>query len=104
MRDRQLQVLADPDRLQASGVTLAELRAATGDAVLVGGGGFVDTPNQRLPVQQAGAIQTAEDLSRTGDHQDRGDAPVRVGDVARVTDGFAAPIGNAIIDDGPASC
>ena len=99
-RDRQLQVLADPDRLQASGVTLAELRAATRDAVLVGGGGFVDTPNQRLPVQQAGAIQTAEDLSRTV-IKIAGDAPVRVGDVARVTDGFAAPIGNAIIDDGP---
>ncbi len=99
-RDRQLQVLADPDRLQASGVTLAELRAATGDAVLVGGGGFVDTPNQRLPVQQAGAIQTAEDLSRTV-IKIAGDAPVRVGDVAKVTDGFAAPIGNAIIDDGP---
>jgi CzcA family heavy metal efflux pump len=99
-RDRQLQVLADPDRLQASGVTLAELRAATGDAVLVGGGGFVDTPNQRLPVQQASAIQTSEDLANTV-IKIASDAPVRVGDVARVTDGFAAPIGNAIIDDGP---
>ena len=99
-RDRQLQVLADPDRLRAAGVTLAELRAATGDAVLVGGGGFVDTPNQRLAVQQAGAIQSADDLARTV-LKIAGDAPVRVGDVARVVDGFAAPIGNAIIDDGP---
>ena len=70
-RDRQLQVLVDPDRLQASGVTLAELRAATGDAVLVGGGGFVDTPNQRLPVQQAGAIQTAEGTEREDDSSPR---------------------------------
>jgi CzcA family heavy metal efflux pump len=99
-RDRQLQVLADPDRLRAAGVTLAELRAATGDAVLVGGGGFVDTPNQRLAVQQAGAIQNADDLARTV-VKIAGDAPVRVGDVARVVDGYAAPIGNAIIDDGP---
>ena len=30
---------------------------------------------------------------------DRGE--VRIGDVARVVEGFAAPIGNAIIDDGP---
>lgn len=37
-RDRQLQVLVDPDRLRASGVTLADVRAAAGDAVLVGGG------------------------------------------------------------------
>lgn len=99
-RDRQLQVLADPDRLNAAGVTLNELRLATGDAVLVGGGGFVDTPNQRLAVQQSGAIQTADDLACTV-IKIAGDAPVRIGDVARVTEGFAAPIGNAIIDDGP---
>ena len=99
-RDRLLQVLVDPDRLRAAGVTLAEVRAAAGDAVLVGGGGFVDTPNQRLAVQQAGTVQTAADL-RQAIVKQAGEAPVRIGDVARVVDGFAAPIGNAIIDDGP---
>lgn len=99
-RDRQLQVLVDPDRLRAAGVTLAEVRAAAGDAVLVGGGGFVDTPNQRLAVQQSGTVQSAADLARAIVKQ-AGEAPVRIGDVARVVDGFAAPIGNAIIDDGP---
>ncbi|MDB5689505.1 MAG: hypothetical protein JWL91_1381 [Sphingomonas bacterium] len=99
-RDRQLQVLADPDRLRAAGVTLNELRLATSDAVLVGGGGFIDTPNQRLAVQQAGSVQTADDLARTV-IKIAGDAPVRVGDVANVVEGHAAPIGNAIIDDGP---
>jgi CzcA family heavy metal efflux pump len=99
-RDRQLQVLVDPDRLRAAGVTLAEVRAAAGDAVLVGGGGFVDTPNQRLAVQQAGTVQTAADL-RQAIVKQAGEAPVRIGDVARVVDGFAAPIGNAIIDDSP---
>ncbi|HPU16523.1 MAG TPA: efflux RND transporter permease subunit, partial [Polymorphobacter sp.] len=99
-RDRQLQVLVDPDRLRAAGVTLAELRAAVGDAVLVGGGGFVDTPNQRLAVAQAAPIQTAADLGATIVKQ-AGGAPVLVRDVARVVDGFAAPIGNAIINDVP---
>lgn len=99
-RDRQLQVLVDPDRLRAAGVTLAEVRAAAGDAVLVGGGGFVDTANQRLAVQQTGTVQTAADLAQAIVKQ-AGEAPVRIGDVARVVDGFNAPIGNAIIDDGP---
>ncbi|MDB5683099.1 MAG: hypothetical protein JWM75_797 [Sphingomonas bacterium] len=100
LRDRQLQILVDPDRLRAAGVTLAELRAAAGDAVLVGGGGFVDTPTQRLAVQQTSAIQSSADLAQAVVKQS-GEAPIRIGDVARVVDGFAAPIGNAIIDDGP---
>ncbi|VVT07538.1 Acriflavin resistance protein [Sphingomonas aurantiaca] len=100
LRDRQLQILVDPDRLRAAGVTLAEVRAAAGDAVLIGGGGFVDTAQQRLAVQQTSAVQTAADLGAMIVKQS-GEAPVRIGDVARVVDGFAAPIGNAIIDDGP---
>lgn len=100
LRDRQLQILVDPDRLRAAGVTLAEVRTAAGDAVLVGGSGFVDTAQQRLAVQQTGAIRSSADLAQAVVKQS-GDAPVRIGDVARVVDGFAAPIGNAIIDDGP---
>ncbi|WP_298668123.1 efflux RND transporter permease subunit [uncultured Sphingomonas sp.] len=99
-RDRQLQVLVDPDTLRAAGVTLAEVRAAAGDAVLVGGGGFVDTPNQRLPLRQSGMVQDAAQLAQAIVRQG-GDAPVRIGDVARVVEDHGPPIGNAIIDDGP---
>jgi CzcA family heavy metal efflux pump len=99
-RDRQLQILVDPDRLRAAGVTLADVRAGAGDALLVGGGGFVDTAQQRLAVQQSGTVQNAADLAQAIVKQS-GEAPVRIGDVAHVVDGHAAPIGNAIIDDGP---
>jgi CzcA family heavy metal efflux pump len=99
-RDRQLQVLVDPDRLRAAGVTLAEVISAAGDAVVVGSGGFVDTPNQRIAVQQAGTVQHAGDLDQAIVKQS-GEAQIRIGDVARVVESYAPPIGNAIIDDGP---
>lgn len=99
-RDRQLQVLVDPARLAASGVTLAEVERAAGDAAVVGGGGFVDTPNQRLAVRHMSPVEAPEDLARTIVKLSGG-APIRLGDVATVTEGHAAPIGNAIINDGP---
>jgi CzcA family heavy metal efflux pump len=100
MRDRQLQVLVDPVRLNASGVTLAEVQRAAGDASVIASGGFVDTPNQRFAVRHLSPVETAADLSRTVIKLSN-NAPVRLGDVATVTEGFAAPIGGAIINDQP---
>lgn len=100
MRDRQLQVLVDPARLNASGITLAEVQRAAGDASVIASGGFVDTPNQRFAVRHLSPVETAADLSRTVIKLSN-NAPVRLGDVATVTEGFAAPIGSAIINDGP---
>lgn len=99
-RDRQLQVLVDPARLATAGVTLTEVQRAAGDAVVVTGGGFVDSPNQRLAVRQMSPIESPADLGRTVVKL-AGGAPLRISDVATVTEGHAAPIGNAIINDGP---
>ena len=99
-RDRQIQVLVDPDRLTAAGVTLTEVQRAAGDASVTTGGGFVDTPNQRLAVRHLPLVETPEDLARAIVKFDGG-APVRLGDVAKVTEGHSAPIGDAIINDRP---
>ena len=99
-RDRQLQVLVDPARLATAGVTLAEVQRAAGDASVSTGGGFVDTPNQRMAVRHMSPVVTPADLSRTVVKLANG-APIRLGDVARVTEGHAAPIGDAIINDKP---
>ena len=99
-RDRQLQVLVDPARLAAAGVTLAEVERAAGDAAVSTGGGFVDTPNQRLAVRHLSLIETPDDLARTVIKIVNG-AQIRLGDVATVTQGHAAPIGDAIINDKP---
>ncbi|MCU0915653.1 MAG: efflux RND transporter permease subunit [Planctomycetes bacterium] len=99
-RDRQLQVLVHPDRLRAHHVTLGQVQQAARDAVELAGGGFLDTPNQRLAVSHVSPIATAEDLAQVVVAYRNG-AALRLGDVAQVTEGFPAPIGDAIINDGP---
>jgi len=102
-RSRQLQVLVDPERLAAAGVTLEEVLRAAGDATAREAGGFVDTPNQRLAVTLEPGVTTAADLAlapiaRRGAPTGRA---LTLGDVAQVVDGHGAPIGDAVIDDGP---
>src|SRR5262249_52351047 len=64
-RDKQFQVLVDPDRLRANGVTLDMVTRAAGDAVVPEAGGFVDTPNQRMAVRHLSPVLEADDLART---------------------------------------
>ena len=99
-RDRQLQVLVDPERLRANGVTVDDVLRATGEAVSIQSGGFLDTPNQRLAVTHAGAVRSAPDLESIVIVARNG-AALRVGDVATVVEGFPAPIGDAVINNGP---
>ena len=98
-RDRQFQVLVDPQRLRAAGVTLDAITKAAGDAAVVSSGGFIDTPNQRLSVAQLALITTPEDLARTV-VEFRNGAPIRLGDVAEVKIGHQPVIGDAVINDG----
>lgn len=99
-RDQQFQVLVDPQRLRAHDLTLDAVVRATTDAVALGAGGFVDTPNQRLAVRHTSAIASPEDLARTV-VDFRNGAALRLGDVARTQIGFPAPIGDGVINDGP---
>ena len=98
-RDRQFQVLVDPQKLRAAGVTLDAITRAAGDAAVISAGGFIDTPNLRLPVNQLSLITTAEDLARTV-VEFRNGAPIRLGDVAEVVEGNPPLIGDAVINDG----
>ena len=98
-RDKQFQVLVDPQKLRAAGVTLDAITKAAGDAAVISAGGFVDTPNLRLPVNQLSLITTADDLARTV-IEFRNGAPIRLGDVAEVKVGNPPLIGDAVINDG----
>jgi Cu/Ag efflux pump CusA len=107
-RDRQLQVLVDPARLQTRNVTLTQLIETTGNALWVsplsfveastpGTGGFVETPNQRIGVQHVSPITTSDQLDDVAISGVAG-APLRLGDVADVREDHQPLIGDASSD------
>lgn len=97
-RDRQLQVLVDPDRLRDHNITLDQVTRSTQDAALPAAGGFVETPNQRLSVTHMAAVQTADDLRRVPVVVRNG-VPLPLGQVADIVEGHQAPIGDAVVND-----
>jgi CzcA family heavy metal efflux pump len=108
-RDRQLQVLVDPERLRLHNVSLTTVVNATRDAVVPETGGGVDTANQRLPVTNLPSVTTPSDLAVVPLTVTRAAAngptpvqtPLKLGDVANLREGFPPPIGDAVINDGP---
>jgi CzcA family heavy metal efflux pump len=111
MRKQQLQVQVDPARLRAHGVSVDKVMEATAGALdsgllpyspgaVVGTGGWIDTPNQRLNVRHVLPIVSPADLAKvpvTG----AGDKQLRLQDVADVVTGHQPLIGDAVINDGP---
>ncbi|MGC2211149.1 MAG: efflux RND transporter permease subunit [Candidatus Korobacteraceae bacterium] len=97
---RQLQVQFDPQKLVQFGVSVEDVLAAARQATGVRGGGFVETPNQRIVLQTEGQSLTAAQLAQTVVlHHEGGN--VTLGDVARVADAPAPAIGAASIRGTP---
>lgn len=106
-RDRQLQVLINPEELQEKGVTIDQVIATSGNALWIsplsflkasspGTGGFIDTPNQRLSVWHVLPISSAEDL---GNVTVEGTEGVLLKDVAQVVENHQPLIGDAVLND-----
>ena len=98
---RQYQVLVDPTRLAAYGVTLDEvLDAARGSSANASGGIFMDAGQEYL-VRGTGRVRREDDIARTAVAV-RGGTPVLIGDVAEVVIGPAPPIGRGSVNAGSA--
>jgi CzcA family heavy metal efflux pump len=97
-RERQLWV--DPVRLEAAGVTLEDVFDAARRGTQMSGGGYLETPTQRIVLQAQAPGESVAALSATVIATHQG-LPVRVGDVAEVKDGAAPRFGDAIIGGRP---
>ena len=104
-------VQAQPSRMQARGVSLGQVMQATADAVdsgllkfstgaVIGTGGTIETPNQRIGIRNVLPIVTPADLARVPVTRTPSGL-VRLGDVATVAETHQPLIGDAIIDGGP---
>jgi CzcA family heavy metal efflux pump len=111
-RLQMLQVQVDPQRLVANNISLDQVRTVTADALdaglvqssngaMIGTGGFIDTPNQRLGIRHIQPIATAQDLAQVTVQERTGKPPLRLGDVADVLEGHQPLTGDAVINDGP---
>ncbi len=65
-RDRQFQVLVNPDQMRAQQVTLDQVIRATQDATMLESGGYLDKPNQRLAIRHRSSVQSLDDLAHSG--------------------------------------
>jgi cobalt-zinc-cadmium resistance protein CzcA len=84
---KEFHVEADPARLFAQGLTLADLEQAIAKSNVNAGGGFLRHGDQELTVRGLGFLNSAEDLKRIV-LKSRDGTPVNVGDVASVVQSF----------------
>jgi CzcA family heavy metal efflux pump len=104
-------VQAEPSKMLARNVSLGQVMQATADAVdsgllkfstgaVIGTGGAIETPNQRIGVRNVLPIITPADLAKVpAATTDSG--RVRLGDVATAAEAHQPLIGDAIIDGKP---
>src|SRR3712207_5561090 len=106
-----LQVEVDPEKLARLDVTLDEIMESVSDALDVGllrysegahigTGGFVETPNQRMPLRFVFGARTPETLAQTP-IQTRTGKQILLRDAANLVYAPQGMIGDAIINDGP---
>jgi CzcA family heavy metal efflux pump len=110
-RLQMMTVQVEPPELAAKGVTLDQVMETTADAVdsgllrfssgsVIGTGGSLETPNQRIGVRNVLPIVTPADLAAVPVAR-QGAATVHLGDVAKVDEVHQPLIGDAVINSEP---
>jgi CzcA family heavy metal efflux pump len=95
---QQIQVQPDPSRMQAHGVTLADLEAAAAKAADTSTGGFISTGPQEIMIRNLAMTVAPEAIAKTS-VKEVGGNPVSIGDVAKVVWGVEPMRGDASINN-----
>ncbi len=110
LRDQQIQVQVDPNKLRDQKVSLSQVVATAGNAQVAspvsyleasvpGTGGFIETPTQRLPIRNVfDNIASPSTLGQVPIEDT--DGRLRLTDVADVVEEHQPLIGDAVVDDG----
>ena len=93
---RQIQIQFDPGHLIQHGVAVTDVIAAAQRATGIRGAGFVSTANQRIILQTEGQSLTPAAIAQTVLIHHQG-ANLTLGDVSKVVDAPAPPVGGASI-------
>src|SRR4051794_1384119 len=107
----QLHVKVIPEKMAAAGITLDQVMEGTADSLdagilmfseahAIGTGGFVDTANQRFPIEHVPAIVAPDDLEKVVLINAKGE-PVHLSDIAEVVKDHQPLFGDAVVNDGP---
>lgn len=81
---RQYQVVVNPDKLRAYGITLATVREALDKANQESGGSVVELAESEYMVRSSGYLHSLDDFRNVVLRTDKAGTPVLLGDVARI--------------------
>lgn len=98
VRERQIEI--DPAKLAAAGLVLDDVLATAKRATALIGGGYLETPSQRIVIQAQAPGATVAALAQAVVGT-RDGSPVRLGDIATLREGAAPRFGDALIAGRP---
>lgn len=94
---RRIEVRVRPADLLAHGLSLADVATATQHILEINGGGFADTPNQRILIEPDSGNLTTQAIARTVLSSGSGGGALHIGDVADVIEAPMPAFGDALI-------
>lgn len=99
-RDKQFQVLLDPQALRVNSIDVNNVVNTAQDSLKIEGGGFIDTPNQRLAISHSLMLESVKDLAKLPVSFKDG-VVVTLDKVSELKESYPPPIGDAVVDRGP---